>query len=182
MRQSSGRKRARRLLRRLKLLQEDDHEITSPTIFAMKYLLQLHNRCKSIEVKIDCCRENYPYPVDRFLLPKFIVSQLEEQRLTSRDSDTVQLPGLVGFVIQALPRAGGSSKVHPTLFRWHDPLRHRTYYVFAYIPLTMARRTYTLTELMGFRPTQDPTAQVMAVSRNNDLGKLNIFFHCMIFP
>ncbi|KAK4142792.1 uncharacterized protein C8A04DRAFT_12920 [Dichotomopilus funicola] len=36
----------------------------------------------------------------------------------------------------------------------------------------MARRTYTLSELMGYRPTQDPAAPAMAVSRNSDLADI----------
>lgn len=86
MRQSPASKRARRLLRELKGLQDEDYSITPSTLFAIKYLLQLHNRCRFIEVKIDSLAANNSVVFHRFILPKFIVSQLEEQKLTDRDS------------------------------------------------------------------------------------------------
>jgi hypothetical protein len=169
MKQPSLRKRARRLLQHLKNLQEEDCTITPSTIFAIKHLLQLNNRCKFIEVKIDSLAANYPFDSHRPLLPKFIVSQLEEQKLTDYGSERVPVPPVVAFVIQSLPSASGGDKLYPTLFRWYYAPRHRTYYVFAHINHNMARRTYTLTELMGLRTSQVP-GEILAMAGNPEIG------------
>jgi hypothetical protein len=169
MRQPSLRKRARRLLQHLKELQDDDGIITAPTIFAIKHLLQLNNRCKFIEVKVDSLTANTPFESYRSLLPKFIVSQLEEQKLTDRGSERVPVPPIVAFAIQSLPSASGRDKSYPTLFRWYYPPRHRTYYVFAHINHNMARRTYTLTELLGLRANQT-SAEILALAGNSEIG------------
>ena len=170
MRQPSLRKRARRLLQRLKDLQREDYTITPPTIFAIKHLLQLHNRCRFIEVKIDSMTANSPRETHRSLLPRFIVSQLEEQRLTDRNSEKVLVPPVVAFVIQSLPSGPDCDKLYPTLFRWHYAPRHRTYYVFAHIIHNMARRTYTLTELMGLRTNHIPD-EILPMARNPEIGR-----------
>lgn len=170
MRQPSYRKRVRRLLRLLKDLQEDDTAITPPTVFAIKHLLQLHHRCKLVEVTIDSLTANSPYESIRALLPIFIVSQLEGQKLTEWRSERVLVPPVAGFVIQSLPSVCGRERLYPTLFRWYYPPQHRTYYVFAHITHNMPRRTYTLTELLGLRATQTQ-AEIMAMSGRPELGK-----------
>ena len=174
MKQSSIRKRARRLLMELKELQKDDYSVTPSTIFAIKHLLQFHNRCKFVEVKIDSFAANSPFEFDRSLLPKFIVSQLEGQRLTNRDSEKIPVPPIVAFAIQLLPSVTCCGKSYPTLFRWHYAPRHRTYYVFAHIKHNMGRQTYTLTELMGLRTDRVPD-EVLAMANNPEIGTLNAF-------
>jgi hypothetical protein len=170
MRQPSIRKRARRLLQHLKDLQLEDCTITPSTIFAIKHLLQLHNRCKFIEVKIDSMIANSPFESHRSLLPRFIVSQLEEQRLTDGNSEKVLVPPVVALLIQSLPSASGCDRLYPTLLRWHYAPRHRTYYVFAHINRNMARRTYTLTELMGLRTNHIPD-EILPMARNPEIGR-----------
>lgn len=143
--------------------------ITPSTLFSIKHLLQLNPRCKFIEVKIDSLAANCPFESYRTLLPRFIVSQLDEQKLTDRCSERVPVPPIVAFVIQSLPSASGCDRLYPTLFRWYYPPRHRTYYVFAHINHSMARRTYTLTELMGLRANQ-ASVESLAIARNPEIG------------
>lgn len=169
MGQPSLRRRSKRLLSHLKDLQGRDGWVTPPTIFAMKHLLQLSNRCKLVGVKIDSFVANCPHDSCRSLLPEFIVSQLEAQKLTDRLSETVPVPPIVAFVIQSLPSAVGSDTLYPTLFRWYYPPTCRTYYVFAHISHSMARRTYTLTELMGFR-TNQVSGDILAMTGNPEIG------------
>lgn len=155
-------------------LQGTDSTITPPTIFAIKHLLQLNKSCKLIEVKIDSMAANCSFDSLRSFLPRFIVSQLEEQKLTERDSERVRIPPIVAFAIQSLPSASGFDTLYPTLFRWYYPPRHRTYYVFAYIKHSMARRTYTLTELLGLRANQ-ASAEILAMAVNPEMGKFSGF-------
>lgn len=178
MRQPSHRKRARRLLKLLKELQDADRNITPPTLVAIKHLLQLNNRCKFIEVKVDSMTANSPIQSYRCLLPKFIVSQLEEQKLTDRRSERVAVPPIVAFVIQSLPSASCRDRLYPTLFRWYYQPCHRTYYVFAHINHNMARRTYTLTELMGLR-VNHTSAEIQAMAENPAIGR---FCTCFTDP
>jgi hypothetical protein len=163
------RRRARRLLDHLKSLQHNDKSITPCTVFEIKHLLQLYNRCKFIQVEIDSIVANTPLESCRSLLPNFIVSQLEEQKLTDRCSERVPVPPVVALIIQSLPSASGCDSLYPTLFRWYYPPQRRTYYVFAHINHSMARRTYTLTELLGLRPNQAPAA-ILAMARNPEIG------------
>lgn len=181
MRQPSFRKRARRLLGNLKHLQDTDNTITPPTIFAIKHLLQLNKSCKLIEVKIDSMAANCSYQSHRSLLPRFIVSQLEEQRLTERDSERVSVPPIVAFAIQSLPSASGRDTLWPTLFRWYYPPQHRTYFVFAYINHSMARRTYTLTELLGLRANQ-ASADILALAGNPEMGRFSGYLAPLLVP
>jgi hypothetical protein len=169
MRQPSHRRRAKRLLNLLKELQDSDCTITHPTLFAIKHLLLLHSRCKLIEVKIDSLAANSPLECCRSHLPKFIVSQLEAQRLTDHCSESVSVPTVVAFVIQSLPSGCDYGKSYPTLFRWYHPPRHRTYYVFAHIQHNMPRQTYTVTELLALRATQ-ASGKIMAMAANPELG------------
>lgn len=169
MRQPSHRRRSKRLLKLLKDLQEDDYTITAPTLLAAKHLLQHHHRCNLIKVKVDSAAANSPFETHRNLVPKFIVSQLEEQKLTDRCSETVLVPPLVTFIVLSLPSLSARDKGHPTLFRWYCPLRRRTYYVFAYIKHEMARRTYTLTELLGLRGSAISDG-IFALTDNPEFG------------
>lgn len=150
--------------------------MTPPTLFAIKHLLQLNKSCKFIEVKVDSIVANAPFETYRALLPKFVVSQLEEQRLTEKDSEKVPVPPVAAFVIQSLPSASGRDSLYPTLFRWYYPPLHRTYYLFAHINHSMARRTYTLTELMGLRANQ-ASSKFMAMAGNPEIG---MFYTCIV--
>ncbi len=169
MKQPCHRKQARRLLQHLKDLQDFDKSITPSTVFAIKHLLQLYHRCKFVRVKIDSFADNTPLESLRSLLPNFIVSQLEEQKLTDRCSERVPVPPVVAVIIQSLPSASGLDSLYPTLFCWYYPPRRRTYYVFAHINHSMARRTYTLTELLGLRTNQAPAA-FLAMAGNPEIG------------
>lgn len=171
MHQPSHRKRSKRLLKLLKALQKDDHPITPPTLLAAKHLLQNHHRCKLVKVKIDSAAANSPFESSRACLPGFIVSQLEEQKLTDQNSDRVFLSPIVVFILLSLPTLSGSESGYPTLFRWYCASRRRTFYLFAYIKHDMPRRTYTYTveELLALRGK--PTSSgISSLARNPEFG------------
>ncbi|KXX81661.1 hypothetical protein MMYC01_202016 [Madurella mycetomatis] len=153
MRQPSHRKRSKRLLKLLKGLQKDDYPITPPTLLATKHLLQNHHRCKFVNIKIDSAAANSPFESPRACLPNFIVSQLEEQKLTDKNSDRVFLSPIVVFILLSLATLSGSESGYPSLFRWYCASLRRTFYLFAYIKHNMPRRTYTYTveELLTLR-------------------------------
>ena len=177
MRQPSHRIRSRRLLKLLKELQEDDYTITAPTLLAAKHLLQHHSRCTLVEVKFDALAPNCSFGTPRNFVPKFIVSQLEEQKLTDRCSENVVVSPVVVFIVLSLPSASGRDKGYPTLFRWYCQPRHRTYYLFAYLKRDMARRTYTLAELMGFRGNHTSNG-ISALVRNPEFGMSPTVMRC----
>lgn len=170
MLQSSHRKRSKRLLKLLKELQEVDHAVTPPTLFAAKHLLQNHRRCTLITIRVDSVGASSPFESPRACLPNFIVSQLEGQKLTDPRNDHVLLSPIIVFVLLSLPTRSGSDSGYPTLFRWYCGLRRRTFYLFAYIKHDMSRRTYTLDELLALRGK--PIASgILSVAGNPELGK-----------
>ncbi|KAK4122525.1 hypothetical protein N657DRAFT_466128 [Parathielavia appendiculata] len=85
--------------------------------------------------------------------------------------ERVPVPPVVAFAIHSLPSASGRDKSYPTLFRWYYPPRHRTYLVFAHIKHIMARRTYTLTELLGLRANRAP-AEILALAANPEIADI----------
>lgn len=179
MRQPSQRIRSRRLLKLLKDLQEDDYTITAPTLLAAKHLLQHHTRCTLVEVKIDLVVADCSAEVHRNLVPNFIVSQLEEQKLTDRSSENVVVSPIAAFVILSLPGTSGRERGYPTLFRWYCPPRHRTYYLFAYLKRDMARRTYTLSELLRLRRSYTSN-DIAALIRNPEFGMSQTNSHALL--
>lgn len=170
---ASHRKRSKRLLKLLRELQQDDYPITAPTLLAAKHLLQQYNPCTVVEVKIDSEAADLPFETHRRFLPNFIVSQLEEQKLTDKHSENVLVSPIVFFILLSLPILPGLHRTYPTLFRWYCPPRHKTYYIFAHLTRDMARQTYTLTELLSLRGNP-ATKGISALTGNPEFGNFNL--------
>ncbi|KAK3944489.1 hypothetical protein QBC46DRAFT_279743 [Diplogelasinospora grovesii] len=152
--QSSHRKRVKRLLRLLKELQKDDYVVTAPTLVEARHLLQISQRCVLVTIQTDPT-STFSFDCGHTFIPRFILSQLEAQKLTDRSSSRVCISPPLTFILLSLS-GSAREQVFPTLFRWHCSAKHRTYFVFAYIKDNMARRSYTINELLNLRGTRIP--------------------------
>jgi hypothetical protein len=172
------RRRARHLVKLLRELQTSDHPITAPLLIAAKHLLQ-HHCCRVITIKHPYQLDDFFFKTARVVLPRFIVSQLEEQVLTDpNDSEEILWPPHILFVCQNLANLRGGDRGYASLFRWYYPPDHRTYYFFAYIKFSMPRRTYTLSELLELRSSSD-SRSIMSLTTNSELGTLSAqLCHC----
>lgn len=162
------RRRIKRLLGLLKELQAADHPITDATMVAVKYLLQSTSKCSLVETELFSGGQG---PLDfNCPLPRFIESQLQAQRLTGTDSSGVDIAPLLTVVLASLAQPFSTdNKAFPTVFRWYSALRHRYYYLFAYIQDDMEHRTYNVDELMALRHGQ-VSSGVPILAANPELG------------
>jgi hypothetical protein len=137
----------------------------------MKHTLRTSNRCSHVIMASDQAM-SYWGEVDRRLVPRFILSQLELQRLTNNSLAPVSLSPLLAFLLDALLPPGSGIKGHPTKFTWYDRLAHKTLHVYANIVLEMVSGKYTVKELFSIRghPLPDMMSRLKAV--DHDLGSL----------
>ncbi len=168
----TARKRASRLLKQLFELQKFDFELTGPFCVETKFLLRNSKYCLMLEVAA-------PYNFGlvahgaRSALPKFILSQLEAQKLITTSQHQIPLTRLLAFVLEWLPLRLTKAASVPTFFHWQSPLDHRTYFVFAFIdkpPPNMPPRAYTVENLLRLRGSPAPAALAALVERDPDLG------------
>ncbi|KAI0432858.1 hypothetical protein F5Y09DRAFT_352865 [Xylaria sp. FL1042] len=148
------RKAVRKLLVKLKHIQADDVPIPNPTILEIKFYLKTNRRCCTIFVQDSDTISLKPPIIPPELVPRFITSQLEAQKITDKHRQSVQLStvlALLSAYIVADPIQANSA---PTLFFWYDTSRRRTIYLFAYLSRQMEPRTYSAAELLGLRPSQ----------------------------
>ncbi|KAK8134660.1 hypothetical protein PG984_006672 [Apiospora sp. TS-2023a] len=148
----------KRLYKRLRTNQEEDHCLTAYQFVEIKHYLKNHRRCRHIVIKNNL-------PLDYLAcslpdnLPKFILSQLEAQRLITDDCRlSVQVWSAIQIISGCFSRSSSHPRLYPTLFCWRSPNKQRSYYIFAHLTRPMANRKYKASELLDLRdirPSQD---------------------------
>jgi hypothetical protein len=164
------RKRARRLLKNLRRLQEDDVAITPPVLKETKYLFQYTFRCFTVHITYDELAAS-EFLVSRGEIPEFILSQLEIQKLTNETSARVPISTILHFIIQSLASNPESEERYPTFFSWYCAYIHRTRYIFAYVDMKMDSQVYSIRELLEMRGEQNSDFLSSLVNYKPDLGK-----------
>lgn len=113
------------------------------------------------------------------MLPVFLVSQLENQKLTEEGSPFVLVTTLVAFVSLHLETRHSVSG-HPTLFHWTSEDNRRLYSLFAVLNIDMPAHRYTIDELMAIRGVPVPVpARMSALANNPELGMLTLDIHVL---
>lgn len=148
------RKIIRKLLVKLKHIQADDFPIPNPTILEIKFYLKTNRRCCTVFVRdTDALFYNLPLiPLE--LVPRFITSQLEAQKIADKHRQSVQLSTVLIVLSEYIVADPIRDDSVPTLFFWYDHCRRRTFYLFAYLNHQMEPRTYSAAELLGLRRSQ----------------------------
>ncbi|KAK4662564.1 hypothetical protein QC763_604570 [Podospora pseudopauciseta] len=100
------------------------------------------------------------------MLPVFLVSQLENQKLTEEGSPFVLVTTLVAFVSLHLETRHSVSG-HPILFHWTSEDNRRSYSLFAVLNIDMPAHRYTIDELMAIRGVPVPVPARMSALANN---------------
>jgi len=145
------RRRLRRLFTKLKHNQADDVPIPNPTIFEIKFYLKTSRRCHRVFVADEGDpSQNVPIIISE-LIPNFISSQLDAQRIADQDRQSVQLSTVLVFLSRHFAINPIRYASSPTLFCWRDTDHRRTFCVFAYLNCRMDSRTYSATELLSLR-------------------------------
>ncbi|KAL1873079.1 hypothetical protein VTK73DRAFT_1176 [Phialemonium thermophilum] len=146
----SPRKKAGKVLKRLKALQKDNVAVTPYQLNEAKFLLCTSSRCATVQIQFELNTEyNIVMPFER--MPTFISSQLEAQKLTHANYPDSSLWPALYFIVCSLPFNFTDQDSYPVLFRWHCQPRHRTYIFFAFVDLRMPARSYSIEELLRMR-------------------------------
>ncbi|EON96304.1 hypothetical protein UCRPA7_8249 [Phaeoacremonium minimum UCRPA7] len=153
---SATRKRIKKLVRELFELQRFDIPMTTATLVESKYLLRNVLTCE----------------VDRHSIPKFILCQLQDQRLTDTSSPRVALTAALSFIISSLPAHLVRGSCFPVLFSWQRSLTHRTHVVFAFVDIPMASQIYTIEELLNLRSSYQSNGLASVANKDRELAEI----------
>ncbi|KAI1354138.1 hypothetical protein F5Y01DRAFT_321815 [Xylaria sp. FL0043] len=148
------RKIIRKLLVKLKHIQADDVPMPNPTILEIKFYLKANRRCCTVFIQDSNTLSCNPPIIPPELVPRFITSQLEAQKITDKHRQSVQLSTVLILLSEYIVADPIQTNSAPTLFFWYDTNRQRTLYLFAYLDHQMESRTYSAAELLGLRPPQ----------------------------
>ena len=161
----------KKLYKRLRTNQDEDDCLTAYQFVEIKHCLKNHRRCRHIVIKNDL-------PLDYFAcslpdnLPKFILSQLEAQRLITDDSRlSVQVWSAIQVISGCFSRGSSHLRSYPTLFCWRSPNKQRSYYLFAHLTRPMANRKYNASDLLDLRDVRPSQDVLDRVHQNPDVGK-----------
>lgn len=169
-------KRAKNLVNRLFELQYYDFELTAPCCIAIRHCLKCSKQCKSFEVSAGPDTA-FTIRADCNSVQKFILSQLEAQRLTNQNlSRFVSLSQLACFVLSCIPPRISKGETVPTLFHWQNRNTHRTSFIFAFVDIcaAMSSRTYTIEDLLHMRGQGIAAAMPDAPQKGHDQGDSSI--------
>ncbi|KAK0658290.1 hypothetical protein QBC41DRAFT_287727 [Cercophora samala] len=146
-------------------LQYHDFAVPAPWSVALKHHLYAERRkCRHIDIVGEgVC---WVSRVDRDSLPVFLVSQLENQKLTEEGSPFVWSTTLVSFVSSHLETRHWVSG-YPTLFQWRSEDNRRSYSLFAVLNINMPALKYTVDELMALGGAPVPVPARMSALANN---------------
>ena len=169
---SATRKRIKKLVRELFELQRFDIPMTTATLVESKYLLRSTKRCARVDIKSDHSSDVLTCEVDRHSIPKFILCQLQDQRLTDTSSPRVALTAALSFIISSLPAHLVRGSCFPVLFSWQRSLTHRTHVVFAFVDIPMASQIYTVEELLNLRSSYQSNGLASVANKDRELGTL----------
>ncbi|KAK0651507.1 hypothetical protein B0T16DRAFT_80895 [Cercophora newfieldiana] len=171
----SEKARSRRLLKKLKELQEKDEDVPPKNTFTIKYLLRQFSSCRVALIVIDPIKDYgfTGFTFDPNRVPKFLASQLGAQMLTASFSDFAILSAVLRHLSLTLALDFSGPKIYPTLFRWYSKQHHRHYNLFGFLRDEMPERqkTYTITELLSLQDHRIPGA-VKAMAANPEIADI----------
>ncbi|KAK8037005.1 hypothetical protein PG991_001319 [Apiospora marii] len=162
----------KKLYKRLRTNQDEDDCLTAYQFVEIKHYLKNHRRCRHIVIKNDLPLDHLAcsLPDD---LPKFILSQLEAQRLITDDSRlSVQVWSAIQVISGCFSRGSSPSRSYPTLFCWRSPNKQRSYYIFAHLTRPMANRKYKASDLLDLRDVRPSQDILDRVHRNPDVADI----------
>lgn len=161
-----SRKKTKKLLSQLLEAQDFDLVVTRFVWMEAKYLLRIGRRCAMVKIQTDpyfiCSRT-----VDREIIPNFIISQLEAQKLANPDARQIPFTPILNFIAVRSPDDGPA---FPTSFQWQSRETHKTHFIFAYIDCRMPSRSYSVQELLSLRG-RDVASDLRALAdQDEELG------------
>ncbi|TPX10558.1 uncharacterized protein E0L32_008444 [Thyridium curvatum] len=163
-----SRKKTKKLLSQLLEAQDFDLVVTRFVWMEAKYLLRIGRRCAMVKIQTDpyfiCSRT-----VDREIIPNFIISQLEAQKLANPDARQIPFTPILNFIAVRSPDDGPA---FPTSFQWQSRETHKTHFIFAYIDCRMPSRSYSVQELLSLRG-RDVASDLRALAdQDEELAKI----------
>ncbi|ERT00171.1 hypothetical protein HMPREF1624_03540 [Sporothrix schenckii ATCC 58251] len=172
MASTTSSKRAKRLVNKLSELQYHDQELTGPICLSIKHDLRSSKYCKLAQV-FSGPDTVLDIPVARGSARKFIVSQLEAQKLTNQETSVVFFSPLIRYIVSCLPPVRGKwPPTAATIFTWHCFRTHRTFCIFAFVDCTttMPSYKYTAQQLLELRAFGVPMSLEDAPQKGVDHG------------
>ncbi|XXG97001.1 hypothetical protein Hte_003294 [Hypoxylon texense] len=149
--------RNKRLGKSLKYAQRDDVALPAPTHVALRFWLKTRNDISQVKIEnydlIDLSSFEIPQTI-----PQFLSFQIEAQKMADENRIPTQIYAAVVLIIETLSKKPTRGWTSPTLFRFYNKNRHRTYFVFAYLDYYMDSRTYSVDELLELRHLQSSGA------------------------
>lgn len=163
-------RQAKDLLSLVGEMQDYNSPVPAYCLGSIRDLLRNFSHCAHVEIVGDV--QVVPtYALDRVLLSAFILSQLDSQKLTSRDSPRVVITPGLGFVLDFLAPPPSRETGHPVLITWYSSPSHRRYLLLAHIDRHMATRGYSLEELQQLRQANAANIIAKRISQDPDLGE-----------
>lgn len=161
-----------RFERELRCAQEHDIPISGATFTAIRFRFNCNKDIRQIIISSET-DHSLPSPsTSPLILPKFILSQLEAQRVADPNRIPPQLSVVLELISETFSKkpTRGKAFTFPTLFRYYHGEWTKTYFVFAYLDLQMESRKYTIDELQQLKTTycRDALDKLCA---NHEVGK-----------
>lgn len=150
----------KQLYRQLRIFQAEDVIITAPVMLQIKFELKYHGGCNQIFIDNPTPSDNKLHlEISIYLnqlLPQFLLSQLEAQRIADGSRSSLQLGAALAVATSFLDSNPTESPTYPTLFCWSSSENHRNYYLFAFLVCNMEARSYSAAELLKFNTSKCP--------------------------
>lgn len=102
---------------------------------------------------------------------KFILSQLEAQKIANFSRPSNQVLAVLVVTSKFLAQDPLDPQSYPTLFTWYNPDNHRTYCLFAYLDCLMDSRIYRASELLELRSSYSPDNVLDTIKSDSEIGE-----------
>lgn len=161
----------KRLYKQLRKQQADDVPIPAPSLVGIKFYIKNHSDVTQISIEDDLPAKSSSGQPPLAHPSKFILSQLEAQRIANITSPSNQVFAALVVTSKFLAEDPRGPLCYPTLLTWHNSQNHRTYCLFAYLTCPMEPRVYSASELLELRNAFSPHDMLDTSKLNPDVGK-----------
>ena len=165
----------KKLYRALKRAQADDVILSAPRIVEIRFYIKNDNRrAQRVTIANDFGPGDALVAPSFGVLPKFILSQLQAQKIADLSRASNQLLAALALASKCLARNPLQQPTYPTCFTWYNRETHRTHCVFGYILCQMESRVYSAAELLELRDVCSSQITPDMLAFNKDVCKYHI--------
>lgn len=161
----------KKLYKALKRAQADDVPIPAPRLVEIKFYIRNDRRAQHIIVRDGDPTQDTWIPLPSSSPSKFIMSQLQAQKITDLSRTSRQLLAVLAVTSTYLAQDPLEPPSYATYLTWHNQETHRTYCVFGYLTCPMESRVYSAAELLRLRDSWSSQLPHDGIKFNSEIGK-----------